>query len=492
MKAAAEALAEFDVAYEADVVSAHRMPEAMLEYGRTAADRGLAVIIAGAGGAAHLPGMLAAVTPLPVIGVPVPLKNLDGLDSLLSIVQMPAGVPVATVAIGNARNAGLLAVRVLAASDAALRDRMTQFQDELRRTAEQKGDAVRSQTGRPPGRLLTLRLPPRSRLVGIDLARCLALLGMMATHVLRETDPDGTISVLPVARRRSRVGAVRRAGRPEPGADDRSDREPVHGRERLARSAGLAVRALLVALLGLVLGGLGVRAGGDPHLLRRAVPAAACRSSACAPARCSCWPAAWLVVAPVLSHLLRPHLPGRGTRVADLRPARRSRSAAQRAAGHRLLPGAAVADLPARRDGAGAARPDASAGCRRPIAAVGAALAVLATVAVARALTRLDGVRTALVSRPADGGVARTPLLDRIGYGMFGTTPAGGCLAVAAGRRPALGDAVRPRADHRQRPARHRPLPAAGRRADARRRALRRGPLRRGRDDPHALLAARA
>jgi len=146
MKAAAEALAEFDVAYEADVVSAHRMPEAMLEYGRTAADRGLAVIIAGAGGAAHLPGMLAAVTPLPVIGVPVPLKNLDGLDSLLSIVQMPAGVPVATVAIGNARNAGLLAVRVLAASDAGLRDRMTQFQDELRRTAEQKGDAVRSQT----------------------------------------------------------------------------------------------------------------------------------------------------------------------------------------------------------------------------------------------------------------------------------------------------------------------------------------------------------
>ena len=146
MKAAAEALAEFDVAYEADVVSAHRMPEAMLDYGRTAVDRGLAVIIAGAGGAAHLPGMLAAVTPLPVIGVPVPLKNLDGLDSLLSIVQMPAGVPVATVAIGNARNAGLLAVRILAASDAALRDRMTRFQDELRRTAEQKGDAVRSQT----------------------------------------------------------------------------------------------------------------------------------------------------------------------------------------------------------------------------------------------------------------------------------------------------------------------------------------------------------
>ncbi len=143
MSAAAEALSEFDVAYEADVVSAHRMPDAMIDYGRTAAERGLAVIIAGAGGAAHLPGMLAAVTPLPVIGVPVPLKYLDGMDSLLSIVQMPAGVPVATVAIGNARNAGLLAVRILAASDAALRQRMIDFQDQLRRSAEAKGEAVR-------------------------------------------------------------------------------------------------------------------------------------------------------------------------------------------------------------------------------------------------------------------------------------------------------------------------------------------------------------
>ena len=115
MKAAAEALGEFDVAHEADVVSAHRMPEEMLAYGREAAGRGIQVIIAGAGGAAHLPGMLAAVTPLPVIGVPVPLKYLDGMDSLLSIVQMPAGVPVATVAVGGARNAGLLAVRILAA-----------------------------------------------------------------------------------------------------------------------------------------------------------------------------------------------------------------------------------------------------------------------------------------------------------------------------------------------------------------------------------------
>ena len=132
MEAAAEALAEFDVPHEVDVVSAHRMPQAMLDYGTQAAGRGLKVIIAGAGGAAHLPGMLAAVTPLPVIGVPVPLKNLDGLDSLLSIVQMPAGVPVATVSIAGARNAGLLAVRILAAGDPALQERMAAFQAELK------------------------------------------------------------------------------------------------------------------------------------------------------------------------------------------------------------------------------------------------------------------------------------------------------------------------------------------------------------------------
>jgi 5-(carboxyamino)imidazole ribonucleotide mutase len=145
MQAAAEALAEFDVAYEADVVSAHRMPEEMLEYGKQAAGRGLQAIIAGAGGAAHLPGMLASVTPLPVIGVPVPLKYLDGMDSLLSIVQMPAGVPVATVAVGNARNAGLLAVRILAASDAGLQQRMVEFQASLRDTAHEKGKVVRDQ-----------------------------------------------------------------------------------------------------------------------------------------------------------------------------------------------------------------------------------------------------------------------------------------------------------------------------------------------------------
>ena len=144
MSAAGAALQEFDVAFEADVVSAHRMADAMIAYGRTAHDRGLEVIIAGAGGAAHLPGMLAAVTPLPVIGVPVALKYLDGMDSLLSIVQMPAGVPVATVAIGNARNAGLLAVRILAAGDAGLRQRMLDFQDQLRQTAEAKGATVRA------------------------------------------------------------------------------------------------------------------------------------------------------------------------------------------------------------------------------------------------------------------------------------------------------------------------------------------------------------
>ena len=147
MKAAGEALEEFDVAYEADVVSAHRMPDEMLAYGRDAASRGLSVIIAGAGGAAHLPGMLASVTPLPVIGVPVALKYLDGMDSLLSMVQMPAGVPVATVAVGNARNAGLLAVRILAATDADLQQRMLDFQAELRSTAQAKGKAVRGEAG---------------------------------------------------------------------------------------------------------------------------------------------------------------------------------------------------------------------------------------------------------------------------------------------------------------------------------------------------------
>jgi 5-(carboxyamino)imidazole ribonucleotide mutase len=143
MEAAVTVLDEFGVAWEADVVSAHRMPADMIAYGSAAAGRGLQVIIAGAGGAAHLPGMLASVTPLPVIGVPVPLAHLDGLDSLLSIVQMPAGIPVATVAVGGARNAGLLAVRILGVADPALRGRMIEFQASLRATAQAKGAALR-------------------------------------------------------------------------------------------------------------------------------------------------------------------------------------------------------------------------------------------------------------------------------------------------------------------------------------------------------------
>ena len=150
MRAAAEALDEFGISYEADVVSAHRMPHDMIGYGSAAAGRGLRVIIAGAGGAAHLPGMLASVTPLPVIGVPVPLAHLDGLDSLLSIVQMPGGIPVATVAVGGARNAGLLAVRILGTADAALRDRMARFQEQLGQQARDKGAALRARLGDKP------------------------------------------------------------------------------------------------------------------------------------------------------------------------------------------------------------------------------------------------------------------------------------------------------------------------------------------------------
>ncbi len=144
MQGAAAALAEFDVAHEVRVVSAHRTPRDMLDWAAAADGRGLRVVIAGAGGAAHLPGMVASMTPLPVIGVPVPLAYLDGMDSLLSIVQMPAGVPVATVSIGGARNAGLLAVRVLAASDPALLARMRAFQEGLADTARSKDAALQA------------------------------------------------------------------------------------------------------------------------------------------------------------------------------------------------------------------------------------------------------------------------------------------------------------------------------------------------------------
>jgi 5-(carboxyamino)imidazole ribonucleotide mutase len=148
MEAAADALAEFEVPYEVGVYSAHRTPQRMLDYATSAAERGLRVVIAGAGGAAHLPGMVAAATPLPVIGVPVPLAQLDGLDSLLSIAQMPAGVPVATVAVGGARNAGLLAVRILAAADAALRERMVRFQADLADSVLAKDAALRAAAGK--------------------------------------------------------------------------------------------------------------------------------------------------------------------------------------------------------------------------------------------------------------------------------------------------------------------------------------------------------
>jgi 5-(carboxyamino)imidazole ribonucleotide mutase len=155
MEEAARVLEEFGIGYEADVISAHRMPQEMLGYGQSAADRGLRVIIAGAGGAAALPGMLASVTPLPVIGVPVPLEHLDGMDSLLSIVQMPAGVPVATVSVAGARNAGLLAARILGAGmdDEAhrVRTRMVEFQDKLRDDAHTKGERLRARRAHPTG-----------------------------------------------------------------------------------------------------------------------------------------------------------------------------------------------------------------------------------------------------------------------------------------------------------------------------------------------------
>jgi 5-(carboxyamino)imidazole ribonucleotide mutase len=143
LEAAGQALGEFGVEYEVGVYSAHRTPQRMLDYATSAAERGLKVIIAGAGGAAHLPGMVASATVLPVIGVPVPLKYLDGLDSLLSIVQMPAGVPVATVSVGGARNAGLLAVRILAASDEALQAKMARFQADLEQLVLDKDAALR-------------------------------------------------------------------------------------------------------------------------------------------------------------------------------------------------------------------------------------------------------------------------------------------------------------------------------------------------------------
>lgn len=145
VKPAAEVLAEFGVPFEVGVVSAHRTPEKMLAYAKSAHERGLKAIIACAGGAAHLPGMVAAATPLPVIGIPRALKELDGLDSLLSIVQMPGGVPVATVSIGGAKNAGLLAVRILSAGDGALVEKMAAYQEKMAAEVEKKDENLRSQ-----------------------------------------------------------------------------------------------------------------------------------------------------------------------------------------------------------------------------------------------------------------------------------------------------------------------------------------------------------
>lgn len=153
MRAAGEVLTELGVTWEADVVSAHRMPTEMVAWGQQAHERGLSVVIAGAGGAAHLPGMLASLTPLPVIGVPVPLKYLDGMDSLLSIVQMPGGIPVATVAIGNAKNAGILAARILGTSDPALQQRLVDYQASLADTAHAKGEVVRRAATGDAGRV---------------------------------------------------------------------------------------------------------------------------------------------------------------------------------------------------------------------------------------------------------------------------------------------------------------------------------------------------
>ena len=149
MEAATEVLADFGVAFEVRVVSAHRTPHGMLAYADSAASRGLKVIIAGAGGAAHLPGMVASETPLPVIGVPVPLKHLDGMDSLLSIVQMPAGIPVATVSVDGAKNAGLLAVHILGAGDEALRDKMSNYQVDLERMVTEKDSKLRYKIAHP-------------------------------------------------------------------------------------------------------------------------------------------------------------------------------------------------------------------------------------------------------------------------------------------------------------------------------------------------------
>ena len=148
MSDAAEALKQFGIEYEVEVLSAHRTPEKMIEWGKAASSRGVRVIIAGAGGAAHLPGMLASVTTLPVIGVPVSLSKLDGMDSLLSIVQMPAGIPVATVSIGGAKNAGILAARILGTNDAALEKKLIEYGQSLASLVAEKNEQLKAEISR--------------------------------------------------------------------------------------------------------------------------------------------------------------------------------------------------------------------------------------------------------------------------------------------------------------------------------------------------------
>ena len=366
MKAAATALEEFDVALRGRRrLGAPDAARRCSAYGKEAAGRGLQVIIAGAGGAAHLPGMLAAVTPLPVIGVPVPLEYLDGLDSLLSIVQMPAGVPVATVAIGNARNAGLLAVRILAASDAALRQRMVEFQADAR-GAPPRPRARRSATTRGPPEGAASEPSPAPE----------------ARRARRRTLPGAAGHG---GRARPRRARRRRHAHPDQRLVDgrasalfavlagvslvlMTGAGPPVGRERLARSAGLAVRALLVAL---ARAGAGRRSDsglaiiltyyGVLFLLGAAVPGPAGPR----PVRLA---VGWAVLAPVVSHLAAPAPAGAGLRQPVVRPAAGPRLPARRAAAHRLLPGAAVAGLPAARDGDRPARPALAASVQAVLA----------------------------------------------------------------------------------------------------------------------------
>ena len=477
------------MSFEADVVTAHRMPDEMLAYGARPHGRGIEVIIAGAGGAAHLPGMLAAVTPLPVIGVPVPLKNLDGMDSLLSIVQMPAGVPVATVAIGGARNAGLLAVRILASGDAALQQRMVDFQADLRKAATDKGAVgPRRRRRRPEARLLS-DSPAPGRLVAIDVARCLALLGMVATHVLETRGPDGSLAfghALAGGRASALFAVLAGVSIALVTGRDR----PLVGGARARAAAGLGVRALLVAALGLVLGqvdsGIAVILTYYGVLFLLALPFLGLSARALA-----LLAAGWIVLAPVLSHLVRPSLPERqfasptweqllddpGGLVAELTFTGYYPAVPWLAY---VLAGMAVGrlDLTSRRTAA--------------VLAVGGAVAAVAATVVSRAWTARPSVREALLTDPPAPDADAAALLDRIAEGMPGTTPTDGAwewLGVVAPHTATPLDLLQTTGsallvDRRGAagPLRRRTRGTPGRG----------GVLRRRRDDPDPLLGARA